>query len=40
VAGVFQVNLEIPSGLSAGHHELIIKSGNFSSQAGLTVAVK
>jgi uncharacterized protein (TIGR03437 family) len=40
VAGVFQVNLEIPSGLSPGNQELIIKAVNFSSQTGLTVAVK
>jgi uncharacterized protein (TIGR03437 family) len=40
VAGVFQVNLEIPSNLPAGNHELIIKAGSFTSQSGLTVAVK
>jgi uncharacterized protein (TIGR03437 family) len=40
VAGVFQVNLEIPPNLSPGNHELIIKAGSFSSQTGLTVAVK
>jgi uncharacterized protein (TIGR03437 family) len=40
VAGVFQVNLEIPAGLRAGNYELIIKAGSFSSTAGLTVAVK
>lgn len=40
VAGVFQVNLEIPSNLTAGSHELIIRVGNYSSQSDLTVAVK
>jgi uncharacterized protein (TIGR03437 family) len=40
VAGVFQVNVQIPSDLTTGIYELIIKAGSFSSQTGLTVAVK
>jgi uncharacterized protein (TIGR03437 family) len=40
IAGVFQVNLQIPTDLTTGVYDLVIKTGNFSSTAGLTVAVK
>jgi uncharacterized protein (TIGR03437 family) len=40
VAGVFQVNVQIPSDLTTGVYDLVIKGGGFSSTAGLTVAVK
>jgi len=40
IAGLFQVNAQIPSDLTAGIYDLVIKAGSFSSTAGLTVAVK
>ncbi len=40
VAGLFQINVQIPPDLTAGTYELVIKSGSFASQAGLTIAVK
>jgi uncharacterized protein (TIGR03437 family) len=40
IAGVFQVNVQIPSDLTTGVYDLVIKAGSFSSTAGLTVAVK
>jgi uncharacterized protein (TIGR03437 family) len=40
VAGVFQVNMQIPADLTPGMAVLIIKSGGFSSQSVLIVAVK
>jgi uncharacterized protein (TIGR03437 family) len=40
IAGVFQVNVQIPSDLTAGVYDLVIKGGSFTSTAGLTVAVK
>jgi uncharacterized protein (TIGR03437 family) len=40
VAGVLQVNVQIPAGLTPGQTELIVMAGNFTSQSGLTVAVK
>ena len=40
VAGLFQVNVQIPTGLTTGIYDLVIKTGTFSSTAGLTVAVK
>jgi uncharacterized protein (TIGR03437 family) len=40
VAGVFQVNVQIPPDLTAGVYDLVIKGGSFTSTAGLTVAVK
>jgi uncharacterized protein (TIGR03437 family) len=40
IAGVFQVNVQIPSDLKTGVYDLVIKVGNFASTAGLTVAVK
>ena len=40
IAGLFQVNVQIPPDLTAGIYDLVIKAGNFTSTAGLTVAVK
>jgi uncharacterized protein (TIGR03437 family) len=40
IAGVFQVNVQIPSDLTTGVYDLVIKAGTFTSTAGLTVAVK
>jgi uncharacterized protein (TIGR03437 family) len=40
VAGVFQVNVQIPSDLTPGIYDLVIRAGSFTSTAGLTVAVK
>jgi len=34
------VNVRIPVGLAPGNYELLIKTGAFTSQSGLTVAVK
>jgi uncharacterized protein (TIGR03437 family) len=39
VSGVMQVNLRIPSGLTAGAAEVILTSGGVKSQSGVTVAV-
>jgi uncharacterized protein (TIGR03437 family) len=40
IAGVFQVNVQIPSDLTTGVYDLVIITGTFTSTAGLTVAVK
>jgi uncharacterized protein (TIGR03437 family) len=40
IAGLFQVNAQIPPDLAPGIYDLVIKAGNFTSQSGLTVAVK
>ena len=40
IAGVFQVNVQIPPELTTGVYDLVIKAGTFTSTAGLTVAVK
>jgi len=40
IAGLFQVNVQIPPDLAPGIYDLVIKAGNFTSTAGLTVAVK
>ena len=40
VAGVLQVNVEIPPGVAAGNAELIIQVGANKSQNGLSIAVK
>jgi uncharacterized protein (TIGR03437 family) len=40
VAGLFQVNVQVPADLTTGIYNLIISAGDFSSQSGLTVAVK
>jgi len=40
IAGVFQVNVQIPMDLTTGVYDLVIKTGAFTSQTGLTVAVK
>ena len=40
IAGVFQVNIQIPTDLTAGIYDVVIKAGTFSSTAGVTVAVK
>ena len=39
-AGLFQVNLRVPAGLSAGDQELIVKIGTNESQKKLTVSLK
>jgi uncharacterized protein (TIGR03437 family) len=40
IADVFQVNVQIPTDLTMGVYDLVIKAGNFTSTAGLTAAVK
>jgi uncharacterized protein (TIGR03437 family) len=40
VAGVIQINAEVPTDIPAGNAEVIIKVGNNSSQTGVTLAVK
>jgi uncharacterized protein (TIGR03437 family) len=40
VAGVIQINAEVPTDIPAGNAEVIIKVGNNASQAGITLAVK
>jgi uncharacterized protein (TIGR03437 family) len=40
VAGVIQINVKVPTDIAAGNAEVIIKVGNNSSQAGVTLAVK
>ena len=40
VAGLFQINMQVPADLAPGVYDLVIKAGSFSSQTGLTVAVK
>jgi len=40
IAGVFQINVQIPPDLTTGTYDLVIKAGSFTSTAGLTVAVK
>jgi len=40
VNGVMQVNLTVPSGLSAGQQAVVISVGGVPSQSGITVAVK
>jgi uncharacterized protein (TIGR03437 family) len=40
IAGLFQVNVQVPSDLTPGIYDLVIKAGSFTSQKGLTVAVK
>jgi uncharacterized protein (TIGR03437 family) len=39
VAGVMQVNVQIPTGLPAGDVPVVVQVGNVSTQAGVTVAV-
>ncbi len=39
VAGVIQVNVQIPSGLTAGAAEVILKVGSVTSPHGVTIAV-
>jgi uncharacterized protein (TIGR03437 family) len=40
VAGVIQINASVPTDIAAGNADVIIKVGNDSSQAGVTLAVK
>ena len=40
VAGVFQMNVEIPAGMQAGNAEVIATFGTAQSQSGLTVAIR
>ncbi|MFB3776442.1 MAG: SBBP repeat-containing protein [Bryobacteraceae bacterium] len=39
IAGLFQINIQIPAALPPGVYEVVISAGGFSSQPGLTVAV-
>lgn len=40
VAGLFQINAKVPSGLAAGNHEVIVSFGSAKTQQRFTVAVK
>ena len=40
VAGVLQVNVQLPAGLAAGNQPVVLTIGGVSSPAGVTVAVK
>lgn len=40
VAGVIQVNVQLPKGLASGSHDVVVTIGTAKSQAGLKVAVK
>jgi uncharacterized protein (TIGR03437 family) len=40
VAGVIQINARVPTDIAAGNAEVIMKSGNNTSQGGVTLAVK
>ena len=40
IAGLFQMNVQVPADLTAGIYDLVIQAGAFTSTAGLTVAVK
>jgi len=40
IAGLFQVNMQVPSTLAPGVYSVVIRAGGASSQSGLTVAVK
>lgn len=40
VAGVIQINVDVPTDIPAGNAEVVIKVGNNSSQGGITLAVK
>ena len=39
VAGVMQVNAQIPAGLPSGNVSVVVQVGSFSTQAGVTIAV-
>ena len=39
VAGVIQVNAQIPAGLTAGNVPVVVQVGTSNSQPGVTVAV-
>ena len=40
IAGLYQINIEIPAGLAAGPQEIIVKSVNATSPTGVTIAVR
>jgi uncharacterized protein (TIGR03437 family) len=40
VAGLFQINARVPSGLASGPQPVVVTVGTAASQAKLTVAVK
>jgi uncharacterized protein (TIGR03437 family) len=40
VAGIFQINVAVPSGVASGAQPVVVTVGNFSSQANLTVSVQ
>ena len=37
VAGIFQINLQIPSGLTPGANAVVLAAGGVSSPAGVTI---
>jgi uncharacterized protein (TIGR03437 family) len=38
--GLYQVNAVVPTGLSAGNHEILIQAGSATSRTGVTIAVQ
>lgn len=40
VAGLFQLNLQLPVGLSPGSHAVVVRVGQAETQANVTVAVR
>jgi uncharacterized protein (TIGR03437 family) len=40
VAGLFQVNVQVPAGASTGDVPILIQVGDAQSQAGMTISVK
>jgi uncharacterized protein (TIGR03437 family) len=39
VAGVLQVNVQVPTGLTAGANDVVLKAGSSSSPSGVTIYV-
>ena len=39
-SGEFQMNVQVPDGLAAGNHEVVVKFGSYSSPTGVTVAIR
>jgi uncharacterized protein (TIGR03437 family) len=40
VAGVLQINAQVPAGLASGTAPLVVSSGGVASQGNVTVSVK
>ena len=40
VAGVLQLNVRVPEAIAAGNQAVVVRIGERTSQAGLTIAVK